>query len=160
VLEVPDSADPLGAGHNQLRRARPPKPQASPKRLPSNSPHSPAHSFVALTPLLPSFPTTSSRSPIGTALRRLCLVIVEVPWCLLYLLDSPTRPVALPPRAPQHRTVAGYGRPSGATRSIHPSLLLACPPPNIPLPASTSPRHFSSSIARLPSTSLAASLTP
>ncbi|KAF4333804.1 hypothetical protein FBEOM_12399 [Fusarium beomiforme] len=37
--------------------------------------------------------------------------------------------------APEHRTVAGYGRPTGATRSIHPSLSLVYPPPNNLLPA-------------------------
>ncbi|KAF5654686.1 hypothetical protein FCIRC_13955, partial [Fusarium circinatum] len=37
--------------------------------------------------------------------------------------------------ATQHRTVAGYGRQSGATRPVHPSLSLVYPPPNILLQA-------------------------
>lgn len=37
--------------------------------------------------------------------------------------------------APQRCTVAGYGRQSGATRPVHPSLSLVYPPPNILLQA-------------------------
>ena len=83
-------------------------------------------------PCLHSFSTVGSltnwHSPPPTLSRHRRGSLVP-----LYSLVSPTRPAST--KLPQHHTVAGYGRQSGATRPVHPSLSLVYPPPNILLPA-------------------------